>query len=172
MNSNGDAKVPYPPDTKAFLYYYTPSQKPPIAGELRLRLASSNDATSFESGSDLLGTNGQPWSRPLRFLPKYYLPLYEKLREDGLVPDELDRILSTLPSKFPSYYRNRQSLYTLNDTFTVNFSIIGSFCFITEQGIEMQPFFFRVFLDRRKMFNYCPPYTGEHTNRHLSLTLY
>ena len=113
--------LPYPPDTNAFLYYFMPRGKPSIAGELRLRLTSSGDPASFESGSDLLGTNGQPWSRPLPYLPRYYLPLYEKLREEELVSDGLDRVLSTLPSKFPSY-RAPHRLYTLDDTFIIDFS--------------------------------------------------
>ena len=50
----------YPPDTAAILYYCTSPEKPHIAGELRLRVASSDHAT-FECGSDLLKLNGQPW---------------------------------------------------------------------------------------------------------------
>jgi hypothetical protein len=41
----------FPPDTKAFLYYFTSPEKPRIAGELRLRVASSDDPASFKSGS-------------------------------------------------------------------------------------------------------------------------
>ena len=152
--------LPYPPDTNAFLYYSTPRDKPRIAGELRLRLTSSGDPASFESGSDLLGTNGQPWSRPLPYLPRYYLPLYEKLREEGLVSDGLDRILSTLPSKFPSY-RGRHRLYTLNDPFIIDFSSKGLYFYvITEKGIEAM-LWFKTFTDRREMCTGVP-YTGEH----------
>jgi hypothetical protein len=85
----------YPPDTKSFLYYFTPPEKPRIAAELRLRVTSTGEPTSFETGSDLLLRNGQPWSRPLCVLSKYNKPLYEKLREDGFIPDDLDAILST-----------------------------------------------------------------------------
>ena len=46
----------------------------------------NDDPASFESGSDLLRTNGQIWSRPLYVLPKFYILLYEKLREEHLVP--------------------------------------------------------------------------------------
>jgi hypothetical protein len=90
----------YPPDTKSFLYYFMPPDKPCIAAELRLRVTSSKDPASFESGSDLLKSNGQPWSRPLWILPRYYNRLYEKLREDRLVPDDLDAVLSTFTSNF------------------------------------------------------------------------
>ena len=65
---------------------------------------------------------------------KYSFHLYEKLREDGFVPDDLDRALSTLPSTIPRYRRSN-FLYTLNNTFIVDFSSFGSvFLVITEQG--------------------------------------
>ena len=94
------------------------ARKTRIAGELRLRVAPSDDSASFESGSDLLLPNGQSWSRPLYTVSKYYSLLYEKLREERLVPDDLDTVFSTLPSNRPIYSR---SLYTLNDTFIIDF---------------------------------------------------
>jgi hypothetical protein len=162
--------LPYPPDTKAFLYYHISPEKTRLAGELRLRVTSSDDAASFESGSDLLGTNGQPWSRPLSSLPKYYFPLYENLREEGFVPDDLDRVL---PSNNLRYNQSRLCLYTLNDTFIVDFSHIGSFFYIvTEKDVERMPFF-QIFWDNREECK-SAPYTGAHTNlyRHLLLLLY
>jgi hypothetical protein len=136
MESGKQINMSYPPDTKAFLYYFTSPEKPRIAGELRFRIASSDDLASFESGSDLLKTNGQPWSRPLFVVSKRHILLYEKLKEELLVPDELDAILSTFPHKSVRY-RQCQSLYTLNDTFIVNFgSHKQHFTAITEQGIE------------------------------------
>jgi hypothetical protein len=97
----------YPPDTKAFLYYFTSPEIPRIGGELRFRVASSDDAASFESGSDLMKINSQAWSRPLFVLSKGYIPLYEKLREELLVPDDLDAVLSTFPQRFPKYRRSQ-----------------------------------------------------------------
>lgn len=96
---------PFPSDTSAFLYYFTPPKKPRIAGELlvRLRVASSDDHASFESGSDLLRLDGQPWSHSL--YPSLKISLYsvvcEKLRKDGLVPlaDDLDAVLLTSEKK-------------------------------------------------------------------------
>ena len=85
----------YPSDTKAFLYYFTSPEIPRIAAELRLRIALSDDPASFESGSDLLRTDGLPWRRSLYALSQYYFPLFEKLREERLVPDDLDTVLST-----------------------------------------------------------------------------
>jgi len=148
------AQQSYPPDTTAFLYYITPRGKPRIGGELRLRVASSDDYASFESGDDLK-SNGQPWSRSLYRLSKYYIPLYEKLREDGLVPDDLHAILSS----FPTIVHRGQLLYTLNDTFIVDFSSQGlSFNVITDKGTENGRFH-RPFIEKRPRC--LTPYTGS-----------
>jgi hypothetical protein len=151
--------VSFPPDTKAFLYYFTSPEIPRIGGELRFRVASSDDPASFESGYDLMKINGQVWSRPLYVLSKSYIPLYEKLREELFVPDDLDTVLSTFPHRIPQY-RRCQHLYTLNDTFIVNFSSTDQdFTVITEQGIET--------LRLRGLFTETRarkvPYTGEIT---------
>jgi hypothetical protein len=153
----------YPPDTTAFLYYFTSPNKPRIAGELRLRVVSSDDYASFESGSDLLGANGQPWSRPLYHLVSKYSALYEKLREEKLVPDDLDAALSTFPLKVPAgKYRRGQLLYTLNDTFIVDFSSHGPYLsVITEQGLGMLPFS-GPFVQVRPIP--ITPYTGAYPN--------
>jgi hypothetical protein len=163
-------RVPYPPDTKAFLYYFMSPEKPRIMGELRLRVVSSDDPASFESGSDLLRTNGRPWSRPIYVVSKFYTPLYKKLREERLVPDDLDTVLSTLPST-SSTYRWKQFLTILNDTFTVDFSSKSlTFFVITEQGVENLSFP-KIFFDARRMCK-ATPYTGAYTNYHLSILRY
>ena len=59
-----------------------------IRTELRLRVG---DPASFEGGSDLLRSNGQPWSRSLFMLSKWYPSLYEKLKEEQIVPHDLGR---------------------------------------------------------------------------------
>ena len=147
-----------------------PPEKPRIAGELRFRVTSTEDAASFESGSDLLLPDGQPWSRSLYSLSKYYFPLYEKLREDRLIPDDLHMALATLPSKKKqqSSYRRSHILYTINDTFVVDFSRCRTtLAIITEQGMgKLQ---FMIFRDSR---GYKLPYTGAYTDHHLSTLLY
>ena len=152
----------YPPDTTAFLYYFTSSERPRIAGELRLRVASNDDHTSFESGFDLLRSNGRPWSRSLYSVSKYYTTLYEKLREDGLVSDDMTAVLSTLPPRVCK----GQHLYTLNDTFFLDFSRKKqALSVITEQGMgnmQLTGLFQESHL--QKSF-----YTGAYTNNHLSI---
>ena len=142
-------------------------EKPRISGQLRLRVVSSNDAASFESGSDLLRPDGQIWSRQLYTLPKYHLHLYERLREDRLIPDDLHTALAALPSRksFP-----KRILYTLNDTFIVDFnSRTTIFIVITEQGVRLLHLM-DVFCDRRGGYRLMP-YTGVYTSHHLSIVL-
>ena len=161
----------YPPDTKAFLYYFIPPGKPRIAGELRLRVASSDDLTSFESGSDLLLINGRTWTRPLCTLSNHYLPLYKKLREDQLIPDDLDAFLSTLHQKRYNFGRSHL-IHTLHDTFIVDFSANSSvFLAITEQGVG-ELLFERIFFDGREIYGGYSPYTGAYTNRHILVQQY
>jgi hypothetical protein len=140
-------------------------EKPRIAGEIRLRVTSSDDPASFESGSDLLLPDGLSWSRPLYSLSKHYLPLYEKLREEGFIPDDLDRVLATLSERNIINYSRSRVLYTLNDTFIVNFSIRPNFLVITEQGVESLRI--QLFFDGRGMYM-GTPYTGA---RHKSPSL-
>ena len=157
----------YPSKTKAFLYYAMLPEKPRIAGELRFRVTSRNRA-SFEKGSDLLRTNGQLWSRPIYALSKFHVALYEKLREDGLIPDDLDKALSALPSQRYNYCRSHV-LYTLNDPFILDFSSYRSaFLVITEQGVAKLPLH-KLFVDTRGTCR-AAPYTGAYTIYHL-LTL-
>ena len=145
----------FPPDTKASLYYTTSPGKPRIAGELRLRVLPSGDPASFASGSDLLLANGQPWSRPLHVLPRYYTAVYEKLREERLIPDDLHAALSAIPKPFPARPANR-FFYTLHDTFIIDFSIYSQHSWvITEKGMEMLPCP-RLFFDGRVTYKRSP----------------
>ena len=132
-------------------------EKPRIAGELRLRVTSSDDPASFESGSDLLRPNGQLWSRPLLRVSKYYPSLYEKLREEGIIPDDLDTVLAAFPSKIPA---NSRLFHTLNDTFLYDFgSKKFHFLAVTEQAAERVSLF-DIMSDTRRHMQHSRPYTG------------
>jgi hypothetical protein len=147
FQTDGYQGRPYPPDTNAFLYYTTPLGRPRIAGELRFRVISSDDP-SFASGSDLLRTNGQPWSRPLHILPQCYPVIYEKLREEGLIPDDLHAVLSAFPKKSSKYSRS-QHLFTLHDPFIIDLNSSTRVLYmITEKGRERFPFR-SIFSDQR-----------------------
>jgi hypothetical protein len=150
----------FPAHTKAFLYYSAPAERPRMAGELRLRLASDDNFASFESGSDLLQRNGRPWSLPLYCVSKYssYRLLYEKLREERLVPDDLDAALSTLPAKMCTYSLGHV-LFTLNDPFILNLNAQSvTLLIITGQGVEKVRFYSRIE----------GPYTGGYLSKCLN----
>ena len=162
---------PYPLHTKAFLYYSIPQGKPRIAGELRLRVTSSYNVASFESGSDLLLPDGQLWSRPLYRISKDYPSLYEKLKEDRFIPDDLDRVLAALPPK-QIFSPRIQLLYTLNDEFFVDISSRQlNFLIVSEHKVEKLKML-RLFSDTRPAFRGSRPYTGAYTCHHLSILLY
>ncbi len=58
---NHDSTVPFPPNTRGFLYYHNPPKAPPFVGELRFRCANSLE--DFPNGKDLLSTDKfNPWS--------------------------------------------------------------------------------------------------------------
>ncbi|KAM5537507.1 hypothetical protein V8D89_008834, partial [Ganoderma adspersum] len=75
------------PGTHGFLYYYVPPNSSPLAGELRFRVTSTRDPTSFARGSDLLTDRALPWRYPLYKMvhrPSYH-DLVALLLQDGLV---------------------------------------------------------------------------------------
>jgi hypothetical protein len=128
---------------------------------------------NFSSGSDLLLSNGQPWSHPLLALPNHYIPLYKKLREDRLILDDLDAVLSTLLQRSPQYYhyRRTQRLCTLNDAFIVDFgSNEVRLSAITEQRMEVLRLSGPFYEERNRIRRFMP-YTGAYTNHHLSILL-
>ena len=117
--------------------------------------------------------DGRPWSRPLPFLQKTHFPLYVKLREEGFIPDDLDRALFTLLSKSNvSRYHGGPRIYTLNDPFIIDFSKMMSYLLlITEKAIKKMRIK-KMFHDQRNEHK-TTPYTGAHTNLYpISLLLY
>ena len=80
------ARDVFPPNTRGFLYYYTPPKAPLLAGELRFRCA--NNLEGFSNGKDLLCPDKfNPWSIPLHELANRasFVTLAEQLMFDGLV---------------------------------------------------------------------------------------
>ena len=85
-------------------------------------------------------------------------PSVWKLREDGLVPDDLDAVLST----FPPEVSRAQNFYSLNDTFIIDFSHIRlTFCIITEQVVGRLRFYGLV-VEQRGTQTRRPAYTGAY----------
>ncbi|KAF8347399.1 hypothetical protein F5887DRAFT_1072391 [Amanita rubescens] len=79
-------QVPFPPNTRGFLYYHTPPKAPPFVGEIRFRCANSLE--DFPNGKDLLSSDKfNPWSIPLSVLANQasYLYFRGQLMLDDLV---------------------------------------------------------------------------------------
>jgi hypothetical protein len=99
INSADPIRIPFltkqrfPENTKGFFYYNVPRPpSPPIMGDLRFRVTSSNDPSSFNDGSDLLNGPGlAPWGLSLLRLTKteMHRDLCEQLVADGLISREL-----------------------------------------------------------------------------------
>ena len=123
MKSGENTRDPWPSNAKGFLYYFCPSGAPPIASEVRLRLTPVNDPKAFEQGEDLHLSNGQPWRRPIYSIATNSVlgPLYDKLRQEGLVSSKLDKALKALP-KLTFMYSRCQIIHTLTDTFILDLS--------------------------------------------------
>ncbi|KAK0213559.1 hypothetical protein IW262DRAFT_1410061 [Armillaria fumosa] len=86
--------IAFPDKTIGFLYYWTHSDLPATAGQVRFRLTSANDPSLFESGSDLLKPDGTPWAIPLAKLLKVHgsgRGYVQILLDDGLISKDLIR---------------------------------------------------------------------------------
>ena len=155
----------WPIYSRGFLYYLCPLNRPQIAGELRLRLTPTNDASTFHQGKDLcftepnsIGAVGQPWKRPLYSIATNLnsRPLYDKLLEEGLVSPNLDKSIQSLP-KLTLMYSRCQVIYALYDTFTLDLSSDWvTLVAVTETGIAA----IRILRQFRDLRVDKTPYTG------------
>ncbi|KAF9489294.1 hypothetical protein BDN71DRAFT_331249 [Pleurotus eryngii] len=104
-------KLRFPERTGGFLYYHSPHDLPPSAGELRLRLSDS----SFQQGQDLLIKNARPWRIPMYGLvdpPADLVGLRDQLLQEKLIAvDQLNACRRILQStEMPCHQRNRKAL--------------------------------------------------------------
>lgn len=116
-NINVDLGLPWFPlghplrqhlNSSGFLYYHTPNV-PETAGELRIRLTPSPDASTFNQGRDLQNVRGRVWNIPLIKLASYPQldPLCQKLLQDQLVTPSL---ISYCKKLTPNYKTKLASL--------------------------------------------------------------
>nr|VWO95504.1 N/A [Ganoderma boninense] len=119
----------FPPGTRGFLYYRTP-WGPPLAGELRFRLARTPDRAGFAAGADLVAPNGVPWSVPLYNMPHTwsYRSLEAQLLADGLVPQWAFDVLAATPG-LASHASHASVVSAFGQEFRLQFSrksLLGS----------------------------------------------
>jgi hypothetical protein len=84
-------RLPFPNRTQGFFYYHNPLRNIPTTGELRFRTTTSNDPSTFASGTDLLSPKSLPWRIPLQVIAKvkYLSGLRQFLLEDDHVTAEV-----------------------------------------------------------------------------------
>lgn len=112
------------PMSPAFLYYHLPPGLPETAGEIRIRLTSSPDPSSFDSGTDLIQRGGM-WSLPILTLATNpsYSGLVDLLLHDGLVtPATLSacKHICDQQPKLSVHYRSHIILHDITQPFFLN----------------------------------------------------
>ncbi|KAL6302333.1 hypothetical protein BKA93DRAFT_751236 [Sparassis latifolia] len=122
--------VLFPPDTRGFLYYHSPTDWSPLLGEIRFRLAQGSDVVNFALGKDLLWPqNGLPWRIMLFHIARAenYRPFREVLLRDKLVtPDVMDKC-TRWPARMP--HDACQIIQSLDDLIYFDFSALNTaFC--------------------------------------------
>ncbi|OSC96870.1 hypothetical protein PYCCODRAFT_1214235 [Trametes coccinea BRFM310] len=85
-------RLPFPQDTRGFLYYFRRENNVPVGGELRFRLTDGPSPESFAAGKDLPTPDGFPWRAHALFILRYCDRLAEHLVEEGhITRDGADR---------------------------------------------------------------------------------
>ncbi|CAA7262207.1 unnamed protein product [Cyclocybe aegerita] len=152
---SAQGRIPWPNNSRGFLYYFSPPDRPRIAGELRFRLTESDDPSTFGSGKDIrVSSTNEPWRRPLYSLAQnphaQTRPLYDQLVEQELVPSALAAALDKLP-KLSLMYTRCRILHTLDDPFPLDLAANWqSMVAISEEGVG-QISLLKQFRDHRTM---------------------
>ena len=157
---------------KAFLYYYTSPEKTPASlGNYAFELHQVMILRLSKVESDLCEQTVCRGRVHFILFQNPITSLYEKLRLDQLIPDDLDGALATIPKNLIQYSRNNV-LYTLNDTFTsMSLTLRRISSPLPDQGVESLRLI-RLFFRCSSNVYECRPYTGADTNHHLLILLY
>lgn len=115
--------TPFPPDARGFLYYHTPPDLPPMAGELRFRMTTSDDPSSFLAGSDMLGVHGNPWNIRIARISatETMTPVRRLLLQEGLIDDHALESVKTIAGAIKRFHNDDGILYALKQPFTVKY---------------------------------------------------
>ncbi|TFK45327.1 hypothetical protein OE88DRAFT_1221798 [Heliocybe sulcata] len=98
----GSQRIPFPPDTHGFLYWYLEPGAPPASGQVRFRTTTSSDPATFPSGRDLQLPDSRTWNiSPLRSTRRsQHRGLRAHLLAERLVTAKM---LDTMTNISPSY---------------------------------------------------------------------
>lgn len=155
----GRRYVPFPENTRGFLYYKGPEPgNPDFSGSLRFRVISERGPKSFEEGVDLKLPTGGVWQIHLYTALRTvrHSGLVMKLMEEGLVTSSVVEKLRAMPPIL--LQGTSQILYNLEDPFVARLHTVESLVFMSDEGAEsgqIMPLFF----DPRKLIGR-HPYIG------------
>ncbi|KAJ6572800.1 hypothetical protein DFH09DRAFT_1362349 [Mycena vulgaris] len=131
--------IPFPDDTRGFMYYFSVPHAGPLEGSLRFRVTSNHQPSSFHSGHDLLAPSGFPWQISLAQAACLSTCAYigEQLVHENMVArEQLSRCQSVFQAQarfFPQY-----TLFRLDSTFLINFSSSLSLTIVGKQLHRVQ----------------------------------
>lgn len=150
--------IPFPDNTRGFLYYKSPKQGyPDIAGSLRFRVVSGPHS-SFANGVDLKLPTGGVWQIHIYTVVRAerHAGLLIKLLEEGLVsPSVVEKIRSLPPALLQS---QGQILYKLEDPFVARLHCVESLVCMTQESVKTGPIM-PIFIDARQHIK-MHPYEG------------
>ncbi|KAJ6546020.1 hypothetical protein DFH09DRAFT_1171800 [Mycena vulgaris] len=118
-------RLPFPAQSRGFLYYHSGPHVTSVEGGLRFRVTSDDppSTSSFHRGQDLLAPSGCPWQMSLLKIASSgsYGWIAEQLVRENLVTQEqllrCARIFSQCEPPSPQY-----TVFRLDSTFLVNFA--------------------------------------------------
>lgn len=112
----GKSRLRFPPNTCGFLYYRSPPDFAPLAGEIRFRLVEGEDPAGFAQGYDLVHSSGLPWHINVASL-RHQSTLAAQLINEKFMTPSLFRKCRGKTLLLP----HRVILHSLGQPFTVNF---------------------------------------------------
>ncbi|KAG6856860.1 hypothetical protein H0H87_012677 [Tephrocybe sp. NHM501043] len=143
--------VPFPPNTRGFLYYHTYRNLPPTCGEIRFRLTVDSNPGNFADGTDLIGCDAIPWSiSSLTLSLSSYANARKQLEDDRLISKSLSNNMDTLRGTFKVTKSYPREMYYLEQPFMFDMNwALARFKLVT--ATEVRPMQLqKLFVDQRE----------------------
>jgi hypothetical protein len=155
----------FPDRTQGFFYYHNPLRNIQTSGEVRFRITTSNDPSTFASGTDLLGLTSQPWRLPLMDIAtaKQYNGLRQLLLEDDLVAAEVIQQCVRICDDWnvpDNSSQRRRFIHSFGQLFYVEFGSHGLTLFVVTNDSCPKVYIKRLFIDHGRA-----PFSGKSTEK-------
>jgi hypothetical protein len=161
------AHIPFPEDTRGFLYFLPGPANVPIAGEVRFRVTSSPDTTSFAQGQDLRRMDKLgPWRIHLASVLRSrdgYLGLSDLLVNQDRVVER--RLITASRAVAHRACSETPVIHSLGQPFILDASEHATSLYIAAQD-TLHPIIIMGITDQRNGGQYAP-YMGMFKNLHL-----